>query len=616
MRTTNQFNHPNIIKRAAYIIAALAFLFYTYRLTLYAQTQVSVLDEGLYLFKGWLFSTGVYQPFQEYGPWTNQMPFAFYLPGWFQQIFSPSLLTGRAMAVGLGLLTFIGLGLTLRKFAGEIVTACLLVFFALNSAQIKMVSVATSQGLIAFLLVWMLFFLLDGQKQTWSLFTAGVLAGLAVMVRINLLPILPIVLAFVLWEKGLKSALWVGLGISVFFIGGHAIFWPQILQIWAKWLPFSFLSNWAAPKTLPTWQPDPPFAFRIASFFLAFRFHFVALVGTLVSFTLVNFQKLKEEKLWKTYWFLLISMVSLFLIHMWAALFNDYCVFCFPTYVSFFEGVGYILIALAIPRLDFKTGWRAGAGLLALMIIFSGISYSAEELFSNIFKENLYQTVLELPIPTTGAVLWQVIANKFGIEFEALIKMTNSALPVIITLVIMGATVGLVALAFGFRKRKNLSIFGAASLILIGVAALLTPTNLLAGGYNTYDCEYPVVDRYDSIGRELSPQIPKGASIYWAGYSPVTLLHLTGAEIYPAQLHSGYSYRISEESDALLKYGWWNESLAKKWLSESDYLLLEARNFKDLAALSENFSGFELIYRSEPQNCRPNSEMVLYRRKQ
>jgi len=616
MRTSNQFSHPNIIKRAAWFLAAFAFLFYGYQLIHYAQTQVSVLDEGLYLFKGWLFSTGAYQPFQEYGPWTNQMPFAFYLPGWFQQIFSPSLLTGRAMAIGLGLLTFIGLGLTLRKFAGDLVTACLLVLFVLNSAQIKMVSVATSQGLIAFLLTWMFYFLLGSQQRPWSLFAAGILAGLAVMVRINLLPILPIVLAFVLWEKGLKSALLVGLGISVFFIGGHAIFWPQILQIWAKWLPFSFLSDWAAPKTIPTWQPDTPFAFRVASFFLAFRFHLIALAGTLASFMLIDFQKLKDEKLWKTYWFLLISMLSLFLIHMWAALFNDYCVFCFPTYISFFEGIGYILIALALPRLDFKTGWRAGAGLPVLMVIFSGIAYSAEGLFTKTFEKNLYQAILEFQIPTTGAMLWQVFTNKFNLEFEALIKIANSFFPMVIALVIMAAVSGILALAFRVRKQKNLNTIGTMAIILMGVAALLTPSNLLSGGYNTYDCEYPVIERYDSIGRELSVRISEGASIYWAGYSPVTLLHLTEAEIYPAQLHSGYSYRISEENDVLLKYGWWNENLAKKWLSESDYLLLEAKNFEDLAALSGNLSGYELIYRSEPQNCRPNSEMLLYRRNQ
>ena len=34
-------------------------------------TQRSIVDEGLYLFKGYLFVLGIYSPYQDYGFWTQ-----------------------------------------------------------------------------------------------------------------------------------------------------------------------------------------------------------------------------------------------------------------------------------------------------------------------------------------------------------------------------------------------------------------------------------------------------------------------------------------------------------------------------------------------------------------
>src|SRR5436190_18535381 len=72
-------------------ISLASFFFYCIELWRYAHIQFSVLDEGLYLYKGWLYATGEYAPFQDYGPWTNQMPLAFLIPGWVERIFGPGL---------------------------------------------------------------------------------------------------------------------------------------------------------------------------------------------------------------------------------------------------------------------------------------------------------------------------------------------------------------------------------------------------------------------------------------------------------------------------------------------------------------------------------------------
>lgn len=606
----------NISQRAPWIFAALGFFYFAVSLWHASQYQISVLDEGLYLFKGWLFSSGVYQPFQPYGPWTNQMPFAFYIPGWLQQVFGPSLASGRFVAVGLGLLTYIGLTLTLRKFANWKITSILMIFFAINSAQTKMIAIATSQGLIACLTTWSFYFLFGNSRRIWYYFVSGLLAGLTVMIRINMIPLLPLMLVFVFWEKGFKAALWNLVGIGVFFIGGHAFLWPEILQIWVKWIPLPFMSAWFAPKTIPTWQPDNPFGFRIASFFLGFRYHFVALVGGFLSFGFLNQKALNAVEKWKTTLFLLATFAVLFMIHLWAALLNDYCVFCFPTYITFFANIGFILAAISLTHLDASNKVRSAINLFALTGILAGIAYSAEEIFFATLGDNAYKIFFNLPVPFTNASLWQLFANKFGLEQSALLKLSNSVFPIFITLFAIGIfSVIYLFLQKGGFLPKRIGHIGLVFALSFAVA-IFTPSKLLAGGYNTYDCELPTVANYDRIGEEISTLVPNGASLYWAGYSPVTLLHIPQAVIYPAQLHSGYSYRISEDDDALLQYGWWNESLASRWANVSGFILVEAKNEPDTAVITDGFADYKIIYRSDPQNCRQDSEMLLYRRNQ
>src|SRR5688572_3614245 len=232
-------------------VSLAGILFYSFALWHFAHIQYSVLDEGLYLYKGWLFATGQYVPFQAYGPWTNQMPLAFFIPGWIEMIFGPGLRTGRMFAFVLGILAILGLWLTARRLGGRWVAAGLVAAVLLNPAAARMVTMAASQGLVACLLAWTLFFSLGEDRKNWQLLLAGFLAGTTVMVRINLLPILPLLVLYVLWARGWKSTLWLLAGELVVFGGVHLFYWPNILQFWAKWLPLPFLSAWAPPPNTP-----------------------------------------------------------------------------------------------------------------------------------------------------------------------------------------------------------------------------------------------------------------------------------------------------------------------------------------------------------------------------
>lgn len=602
-------------------------LVYFYLLWIQAHNQVSVLDEGLYLYKGWLFSTGRYAPFQPYALWTNQMPLAFLIPGWVELIFGPGLRTGRMMAIGLGVFMLPGLWLTARRLGGRWVAAGLVAALVLNPAGLRMYALAASQALVACLLAWTMWFSLGPDRKGWQLFTGGLLAGCAVMVRINLLPLLPFLALYVFWARGWKAGLFSLAGMLVTFGGVHLVYWPEILKLWAKWLPFGFLKAWAPPKTIPTWNPDNPLEFRIASFFLAFRYHFAAMAGSLAAWIFWP----KKEKLkpgaFQAAVFLSFLISVLFLLHAWAALGNEYCVFCFPTYTAFYAGLGLLLVALTLPAWNLNPpAWRKWLGGLAFFALLAGMAYSAEGAAESMLGGLFYKRLLAIQVPgLNGALLWQVLANKFHLEYKTIYDSVHTWFPVGLALG-FGLAVFLVVQTLTWKNHAEkagpasvhqlanilldrpiatVSTWGLVLVIIFVVGSLLAPVPVLAGDYNSYDCASDVIPAYEAAGVLLAKSIPPGSKVFWAGYSPVTLLYIPGAEIYPAQLHGAYSFRISADDDALLKYGWWNEQMAEKWLKEADYILAEQKNLgkNDWLLQAGRLDSFELVTQSAPLTC-------------
>lgn len=592
---------------------------YASMLWTFAHTQFSVLDEGLYLYKGWLFTGGRYTPFQDYGVWTNQMPLAFLIPGWIQQIFGPGLRTGRMLAVLLGMLMLLGLWLTARRLGGRWIAAGCVASMALNPAAARMLAMAASQGLVACMLVWTLFFCLGADRKNWQLFIGGLLAGATVMVRINLLPLLPLLAVYIIWARGFKLALWWLGGNLLSFGGVHLAYWPNILKLWAKWLPLPFLKPWFSPENVPTWKPDNPLQFRVASFFLAFRYHFAALAGALASWIFWPKRERFDPEKRKIALFLSALLLIFFVLHAWAALGNEYCVFCFPTYSSFYSSLGLLLAAITLPvwnlspATDFPGTLRLRLGGLAFLGLLAGMAYSAEAAAEQMLGALFYKRLLAAPVPGLhGALLWQVLANKFELEYKAIYDGFHTWLPVCLALAFgLLLFTGLWAKPGGSRARA----WGLTILIITLLGSALAPAPVLAGDYTTYDCASDVIPGYEMAGALLAKSIPAGARIFWAGYSPVTLTYIPGVQIYPPQLNGVYSFRISPDQDALLKYGWWNESLAEKWLNEADFVLAEQKNVAKGDWLYGKLQAFELVTGTPPQMCQENTEMLLFRRK-
>ena len=85
------------------LLALLGLILYTIQALVYAHLLLPNLDEGSYLYKGYLLAEGVYKPFQPYGFWINKMYLSFFIWGWVQALFAPGLLAPRYAAVFLSL---------------------------------------------------------------------------------------------------------------------------------------------------------------------------------------------------------------------------------------------------------------------------------------------------------------------------------------------------------------------------------------------------------------------------------------------------------------------------------------------------------------------------------
>ncbi len=332
----------------------------------------------------------------------------------------------------------------------------------------------------------------------------------------------------------------------------------------------------------------------------------------------------------KTALFLLTFLISSFALHAWAALGNEYCIFCLQTYTTFYAGASLLLTAITLPHWKRQIpAWRSGIGMLVLLALLGGMAYSAEGLVRDSLPEHFYKRLMSLPMPGwDGVQIWQIAANKFHLEYEQIAELLQWAFPVTVA-VVGGWMVVLLApwlLQTGRRllsrirpmapSQENTGRLYAGFLLLLVSGALLAGSPFLAGEYKAYDCPNSVLPSYEAAGKQLAALIPAGAKVYWDGYSPVTLLSLPlEIEILPGQLHGIYSFRVSEDDEALRRYGWWNQSLADSWLAQADFVLIEQRNFERESISPAQLTGFDLVLQTRPQSCRADSAILVYRKK-
>lgn len=609
-------------------ISLLSGLLFTFQIWYYAHTQASNLDEGAYLLKGYYFAIGKYFPYQDYGFLTNHMPLSFLIPGWAQAIFGPGLRTGRYLTIFLSVLMLLGAWLLSRRLGGRWWAAAAVSVLTVNVLLIKVYSVMASQGLVACMLVWVLVLTLGEDRRLWQLLLGTALAAAMAMTRFNMIPVLPFLVLYIFWQHGKRPGWWsLAVGTTV-FAGIHLAFWPGILRMWVYWLPLDsipYFQAFAAPENaLPFWDPATNFIDRLQSFFNTVRMHYFAVAGALASWVL--WPKKNE---WRQSWrfkaavYLSVLFGTLALMHIWASLGKNYCVYCLNVYFAFFPILGIVLVIVCAPLWGQGTArarrWLPAALIYTLSV---GISYSMISAWNLVVDMPVVRRIMHIEIPRVKSFriqpgtmeLWSPFANKFGWEELQIARTLQTAV-----FILLGVFAGWLIVKFGARlgctllgKSASRSAAHLAAFLLIGWVV----TSVAGLAPYDRDCGWDVIASYEQGGAYLAENIPAGSQVYWrGGLSVVPLVYLPDVEIFPQQINQDYSYRLSGGPDELLRYGWWSYEVAGQWLAETDVILIEERLYDTfLVDIAEGGDFYEIPPTAPMVTCSANSAVHIYLR--
>ncbi|MCD6356902.1 MAG: hypothetical protein J7L66_06400 [Anaerolineaceae bacterium] len=598
------------------VLIIIGFLFFAQAFSL-AHRLPSRVDEGSFLIKGYYFVSGKYKPFEDYGPWTNNMPLAFLIPGVPQYLFGPGIRTGRYFAIFMAFMNLIGLWVLMKGLRGKWWALIPALAFSLNPSWIAANVQAVSQGIVACIVTWMMVLLLGKERSSWRIAAAALLSAATTLTRQNMVFLMPFVVLYVWWRCGFKKALIAFICAFIPFIVVHVLYYPKIMNLWYTWLPRSIkyalgVGSVAGGGT-QVWKPAGELIDRLSSFFMAVRYHFFSLFGIAIALVLITRKRnWRSENERKAVLAMLILFALLFGLHAWASLMKNYCIFCFPNYIFFFIPIGMIVSVLTISNVLEKKISPSVFYIIALvLVLIPGIFFSS--------SNTVGKLLLQIPVPRfkegkfIGGVtfLWELVRNRFNIPYDQLVLI----LPPIIGF--LAAIVFLVIFFIAFRA-KGKEKYGY--FLVIGICAIslvLTPTNLLGGYPVGNECGGDVIGAYETAGRQLQGRIPAGSSVYWGSGSVVTpLLYITDAGIQPLQLNGVYPKRKGGDRALLERDGYFNEESKKYWRDSSEFILIQSSKMVDFWKQylnPEDFVEYEPTVPIDP--CDPNSSIQIFRRK-
>ena len=593
------------------------FLAYILRAVEIALTKTSFLDEGLYLYKGYLFANGLQTPFADYGLWTNHAILSFLIPGYIQKWFGPGLATGRYFMIFLSLFTLLGLWVFAKRWGNAWWAAGAVWVMALNPAEIKIHTLAISEGLVAALLVWIVVLVVGEQRPLWQVLLGAALTAPLVLTRENMAFVPPILFLYIFWQHGRKAGLLAMLCSGALFLAGNVFYFPENLKFWAIRVPdfsFSFLRSWRMPAvggtSLPALEESNLYR-MILYFLLTFRLHFVSLVSALTVWLLLPFDRIRpaSERM-RAVIFLSVLLIVLYLAHVQVAFFGEFCISCILLYVGYFDFLGLMLLVIAAPILLKQiTNRRQLLILMVISLLTLGIGFSSHEDLSSDFAKAMIERL-------DGTYLWGAMIHYIRVPQLILFRATFVLLVAAVVLMLGALALGLIYRRF-YRSPASGGRIGILALNLFLVMGLiLSPTRVLGLGNDFFDCAGTnVLASYQKAGAALSQVIPPGSKIYWEGRIPAIFLYMPDVKVYAPQLNHVHSYFIGGESDVLWRYSQWNDDLARQWLADADYILVQ--NTEKVYLTDEMLkSGQYVRVFSAPraEKCRWQSVIQVYKR--
>lgn len=638
-------------KIISYIVALIGLGFYLIRSWEYINTIASIiLDESLYIYKGYLFASGKYVPYQDYGPWTNHLPMSFLIPGYVQVLFGPGIRTARYFVFFLGTTSMIALWLVAKRLGGHWWAAMAIWAISLNTMWVESFSFWTAQILVNSFILWIFVFSLGEKRTTLELVLGGVLAGILGMTRLNLLPFIGLYILYIFWQNGWKKGLFFVLAFSGIFITLNIIYWPNILKFWASWLPINltpFLNDfrfnlagsnnrldWVNPFfPISAWLNDPSHTAwsQIQALFRAFRWSLLPFLSVLVTIALMPKRKnWKSETQYKISMLLIVTYLTSIGIHMAASLSGKSCSFyCIEYYMLFFNVLGLLVIISAFSSFSNKPSfWKSVLVVATIVLVFAGINY--EYSTENKGKNFLTNLVLDFQIPRIEAGKLKggfapvsvVLEAKTDFEYndyfinDSILANIFSFIVVVFLVFIVTYLLYLVLKSRHVIKGNFIQLF---LILLLCLGFIYSPAEVFGGGRNTFRCEDSILDSYEIAGEKLAKVLPNGAKVYIEMYTSLILLYVEDIQIYTPQINASFSKIIVEGefgNDELYASGRWNQSLADQWLSESDYVLVQGSYFNEEWVQTIENGEFELVLvTNSTEICRgTDSEYWLLKR--
>lgn len=558
------------------IITLLGALLYVARSLYFAHSSLSIGDEGAYLFKGLAFARGEYSPFQEYGFWTNKAPLAFLIPGYVQYWFGAGLREARYFALLLSFFMLFGVWITANRLGGKGWAGLAVWVFALSDAHIATYSLALSQGLVACLMSWMLVCTIGRDRPLWQLVAGSLLSVLVVMTRQNMVVVPPLLMLYIFWEYGSKAGWWAFVAGVITFITFHAIYWPNILQLWATWLPSSqtpFLDQFRivgssagtfrGSSILAEWQ----------AFADGISVHFFVICGFIGGIILWS-RKAKWKNLaqFKTAIFLGVLFLSLFLMHMWGSLFNDFCALCFTSYQMFFSMTGLLFVIVVFSNGISGSRFRFPPLAIVLILLSGVFGLNYYPIWSDWLLDTIHLPRLNALLANGQiklASLREVLTYAFSMEPEIQKRIVSA---------FGGALIGGAVLIFAYflyrkffarrnERQYSVNLIVVSAFMLIGA---ILPVFENFGGYRA-GCSTNFLTEYEAAGKNLARIAPPNSLVYWkgSGRQLALLLYLDDIRYFPPQISAGAG-RLIGDSDHLLKFGLYNDELDAQWKESAD----------------------------------------------
>ena len=597
-----------------------------------------ILDESMYIYKGYLFAIGRYAPYQDYGPLTNHMPLSFMIPGFIQSWFGPGMETARVFAFLVGLVMLAGMWLAFYRVGGRWWAAVVVWIFVFTPAWQEVFSQGLTQGLVNTFIAWAFVLLLGEERRNWQLVGAAFLMVLAVMTRVNTLPILGLILIYIYWQHGWKKG---GVATVVAVLSGVFIlsfFWPDVLKFLSGWIPKGLI-GFVEPYRSPWKQQHVPAGFSyfplnawirdansqqikgLLAFLESINFNFIpylAVVGTLICWP--RKRDWPNQYRFRLSVLLVVGWILMAIMHIWVALSGRSChFFCLAGYFTFFNFLGLLLLPATLPYWRrHLTVWRQ---VLAFVILFGVVTgtlffagYRPPWFYSHFFPK--WYKFMHTPIPriSGGRVIWGETGFLYGL-FESKLKLSYAFLVeelphyfyLIPLILLVFAITPLVYRLIDRRRDLGGRLVMFTFILFMGTGTLLGYSDLFYRETPNLVCSDNVVETHEKVARQLKEMIPEGSSLYWHISSNMLLLYLPQMEIFPPQLNTNFNYLSSskpEDSDQIYRFGFWDSTLKQEFIREADYLLIASPLGEDWQELLET-GEYRLVGVTDPyETCR------------